>query len=67
MASERPHVLPRTVGSPGGGRSDAAVPWGTVRSPRSPNSEQGKGQSARLAGSQSGTGRGGGAPEWRLC
>lgn len=53
MTSERPHVLPRTVGSWGGGRSDAAVPWGTVRSLWNPNPEPGKRQSSRLTGSQS--------------
>lgn len=53
MTSERPHVLPRTVGSWGGGRSHAAVPWGTVRSLWNPNPEPGKRQSSRLTGSQS--------------
>ncbi|KAF5920597.1 hypothetical protein HPG69_012079 [Diceros bicornis minor] len=69
MASEQSHVLPRTVGSRGGGRSDGAVPWGTVSSPRNPNPERGRGQSPWLAGSRRGTAglRSGGsvnAPSW---
>lgn len=57
MVSERPHVLPRTVGSRGRGRSQGAFPGGTVRSPRSPKPERGRGQSSWMAGSESGTAR----------
>lgn len=37
MASEQPHVLPRTVGQGAGDESDRARPWGTAEELRNPN------------------------------
>lgn len=44
------HVLPRMAGSRAGGRSDAAVLWGTVKSSRSPTAKRGKGRALGLQG-----------------
>lgn len=68
MASEQPHVLPRTVGSRFGALSDRVVPSGTGRFPQSPKPERGRGQrsgqASPLRRERPGSG---GAPEWRPC
>ena len=67
MASEQPHILPRTVGSRGGGCSDRAVPWGTVRSRGAPTRNGAGCRALGWEGSRGCRPGVGGGREWRPC